>query len=227
MDQRGEVWRTFIILIPLLAAACIAASRIMDYRHHPFDVLFGSALGLVCAWAAYRQYFPPLSHVWMKGRAYPMREWGVALKRPDDFHGTGYSSGRGERSGETMQRHGAPEELPFHQTYSRRGQEEYQMYGMGASRGQMRPDLPSPGFEHVSASHSSPVDDTDYEVVRPKAQSGNPHLGMSRQEAGGNNVFRDQVHRNQSQRRPSNVQSEDGEDLGVGHRSLLVGPGRV
>ncbi|KIX07060.1 uncharacterized protein Z518_05037 [Rhinocladiella mackenziei CBS 650.93] len=82
LDQKGEVWRTFVVLIPTLAAACVAMSRIMDARHHPFDVLFGSALGILCAWGAYRQYFPPISHVWEKGRAYPMRAWGSPIKRP-------------------------------------------------------------------------------------------------------------------------------------------------
>ncbi len=82
LDQKGEVWRTVVVLIPTLAAACIAMSRIMDARHHAFDVLFGSALGVVCAWASYRQYFPPVSHVWQKGRAYPMRVWGAPVRRP-------------------------------------------------------------------------------------------------------------------------------------------------
>lgn len=82
LDQKGEVWRTFIVLVPTLAAACVAGSRIMDARHHPFDVLFGSALGILCAWASYRQYFPPVSHVWEKGRAYPMRQWGAPVRRP-------------------------------------------------------------------------------------------------------------------------------------------------
>ena len=76
------MWRTVIVLIPTLAAACVAMSRIMDARHHPFDVLFGSALGLLCAWGSYRQYFPPVSHTWEKGRAYPMRTWGTPVRRP-------------------------------------------------------------------------------------------------------------------------------------------------
>ena len=82
LDQRGEVWRTFIVLVPTLAAACIAGSRIMDARHHPFDVIFGSILGVLVAWASYRQYFPPVSHTWEKGRAYPMRTWGTPVRRP-------------------------------------------------------------------------------------------------------------------------------------------------
>jgi hypothetical protein len=42
--------------------------------HHPFDVLFGSALGLLFAWMAYRQYFPPLALA-EGGRPYSIAEF--------------------------------------------------------------------------------------------------------------------------------------------------------
>jgi diacylglycerol diphosphate phosphatase/phosphatidate phosphatase len=42
----------------------------MDARHHPFDVLSGSTIGIVIGWIAYRQYFPSLSDFHAKGRAY-------------------------------------------------------------------------------------------------------------------------------------------------------------
>ena len=61
-----------MILIPSLGAALVAGSRIMDARHHPFDVLSGSLLGILVAWASYRQYFPPLNDFKAKGRAYPI-----------------------------------------------------------------------------------------------------------------------------------------------------------
>lgn len=54
----------------------------MDARHHPFDVIFGSLLGTLCAWTAYRQYFPSLSEPWRKGRAYPIRTWGTLSQAP-------------------------------------------------------------------------------------------------------------------------------------------------
>lgn len=63
----------------------------MDARHHPFDVLSGSALGILVAWAAYRQYFPPLTKPWHKGRAYPMRTWGAEPQRPYDGMSRGQS----------------------------------------------------------------------------------------------------------------------------------------
>ena len=54
----------------------------MDARHHPFDVISGSLLGIVVAWCAYRQYFPPISEPWHKGRAHPIRAWGTEPKIP-------------------------------------------------------------------------------------------------------------------------------------------------
>jgi diacylglycerol diphosphate phosphatase/phosphatidate phosphatase len=54
----------------------------MDARHHPFDVITGSMLGAAVAFGAYRQYFPPVSETWHKGRAYPVRTWGKPLKQP-------------------------------------------------------------------------------------------------------------------------------------------------
>ncbi|KAL8828857.1 MAG: hypothetical protein Q9191_002352 [Dirinaria sp. TL-2023a] len=82
LDNKGEVWKTFIVMVPTLGAALIAVSRIMDARHHPFDVISGSLLGILVAWGAYRQYFPPITEPWHKGRAYPIRSWATGPKRP-------------------------------------------------------------------------------------------------------------------------------------------------
>ena len=68
-------------MVPSLGASLIAVSRIMDARHHPFDVISGSFLGILVAWAAYRQYFPPITEPWHKGRAYPIRSWGTEPKK--------------------------------------------------------------------------------------------------------------------------------------------------
>jgi hypothetical protein len=74
LDTRGQVWKTVLSLTPLVAAGIIAISRLMDNRHHPFDVIFGSVLGLLFAWMAYRQYFPALS-VAEGGRPYSIAEF--------------------------------------------------------------------------------------------------------------------------------------------------------
>ncbi|KAJ4374144.1 hypothetical protein N0V83_002885 [Neocucurbitaria cava] len=82
LDAKGEVWRTFIVMVPALGAALITGTRIMDARHHPFDVISGALLGILVAWGSYRQYFPPVSETWRKGRAYPIRAWGKASRVP-------------------------------------------------------------------------------------------------------------------------------------------------
>lgn len=82
LDNRGEVWKALVVMVPLLAGTLIAVSRIMDARHHPFDVITGSLLGVACAWISYRQYFPPISQAWKKGRAYPIRTWASEPRGP-------------------------------------------------------------------------------------------------------------------------------------------------
>ncbi|KAG9642655.1 hypothetical protein KCU64_g12074, partial [Aureobasidium melanogenum] len=89
-DSRGEVWKIFVVIIPSLGATLIAASRIMDARHHPFDVIVGSLLGIACAWLSYRQYFPPVTETWRKGRAYPIRTWGQETAPPPAAMSTAY-----------------------------------------------------------------------------------------------------------------------------------------
>jgi diacylglycerol diphosphate phosphatase / phosphatidate phosphatase len=51
---------TLLCLLPLLGAGMVAVSRLEDYRHGTEDVIVGSALGFLCAWAAYRRFFPTL-----------------------------------------------------------------------------------------------------------------------------------------------------------------------
>ena len=82
LDNRGEVWKTIIVLVPILAAAMVAVSRIMDARHHPFDVLSSSLLGIFVAWVSYRQYFPSIQNTHNKGYAYPIRSWGTESPPP-------------------------------------------------------------------------------------------------------------------------------------------------
>jgi hypothetical protein len=81
-DQRSDFWRSFIVLLRVLAAGCVAVTRIVDARHHGFDVIFGSAFGILCAWVSHRQYFPPVSHTWKEGAAHPMKAWGKPACRP-------------------------------------------------------------------------------------------------------------------------------------------------
>ncbi|CAO3665063.1 unnamed protein product [Umbelopsis ramanniana] len=59
-DHKGHVWKSLLVMIPIMGAILVAISRIMDYRHHPWDVIFGSLLGFAAAYFSYHQYYPPL-----------------------------------------------------------------------------------------------------------------------------------------------------------------------
>lgn len=205
LDHRGETWRTFVVIIPTLAAACIAGSRIIDARHHPFDVMFGSALGLLCGWSAYRQYFPPVSHTWEKGRAYPMRTWGVPLRRADGIVGTdgqiyGYGARKVDRTANVMM-----DETP--------GDEEDRRHlvGMEPIRGTpMYASQQPPPFTSLQQRNAGPGsrgsdEDTDYEHVRVKGgnvstfQRGSSSRSND-ENPNGDNAFRQQVERNLTMR---------------------------
>jgi hypothetical protein len=51
-----------LFAFPLIGAILVAISRTEDYRHHWHDVTIGALLGTLCAFFAYRQYYPGLSH---------------------------------------------------------------------------------------------------------------------------------------------------------------------
>ncbi|KAI7905909.1 phosphatidic acid phosphatase type 2/haloperoxidase [Cokeromyces recurvatus] len=61
-DERGHTYKGFLFAFPIIGALLVAISRTEDYRHHWQDVTIGSLLGIVCAYFAYRQYYPSLSH---------------------------------------------------------------------------------------------------------------------------------------------------------------------
>lgn len=45
-------------------------------------------LGILVSWASYRQYFPPVTETWRKGRAYPIRAWGRGPAPPPNNNPT-------------------------------------------------------------------------------------------------------------------------------------------
>lgn len=60
-DERGHIYKSVVVLAPMILAALIAASRVADYRHHWQDVSVGSIIGIIFAVFAYRQYYPSLA----------------------------------------------------------------------------------------------------------------------------------------------------------------------
>ncbi|PYH46173.1 phosphatase PAP2 family protein [Aspergillus saccharolyticus JOP 1030-1] len=64
------VYLLVIVFVPLAVAFFIAASRWFDYRHHGFDIIFGSVMGIVFAWIGFRLYHLPV----MRGAGW---SWGA------------------------------------------------------------------------------------------------------------------------------------------------------
>jgi len=167
LDNRGEVWKTVLVVTPLVAASLVAGSRIMDARHHPFDVLFGSTMGLLFAWASYRQYFPPLSDTRRHGRAYPVRTWGTQKGEPDrlkyeqtDSFGVALQDEESAICSQTaLSGSGA---APAHQRYQRGappvGQDRIEMNAMGLTPQSYQP-YPSQSYRTDSFGSASSEDE--------------------------------------------------------------------
>lgn len=63
--RRGEgaappLYLHFVLFVPIGVAIFICASRWFDYRHHGFDILSGSLIGILSAWYAFNMYQMPL-----------------------------------------------------------------------------------------------------------------------------------------------------------------------
>ncbi|KAE8138396.1 phosphatidic acid phosphatase type 2/haloperoxidase [Aspergillus pseudotamarii] len=74
-----------LAFVPMAVAFFISASRWFDFRHHGFDIIFGSVMGMVFAWGAFRLYHLPI----MRGGGWA---WGVRSRRHAFFKGVGLPS---------------------------------------------------------------------------------------------------------------------------------------
>lgn len=80
-----------LAFVPTATACFIAASRWFNYRHHGFDILFGSAMGILFAWVGFRMYHMPIQ----RGAGWA---WGARTKRRAFFRGLGFPSSLGTDS---------------------------------------------------------------------------------------------------------------------------------
>ena len=53
-------WTIILPLIPISAAAYISSTRYSDFRHHGFDIIFGSLMGILLSWISFRLYHLPI-----------------------------------------------------------------------------------------------------------------------------------------------------------------------
>ncbi|EIT79357.1 hypothetical protein AO1008_03032 [Aspergillus oryzae 100-8] len=74
-----------LAFVPMAVAFFISASRWFDFRHHAFDIIFGSVMGMVFAWGAFRLYHLPV----MRGGGWA---WGARSRRHAFFKGVGLPS---------------------------------------------------------------------------------------------------------------------------------------
>lgn len=109
------IYLVILAFVPWAVAFFISASRWFDHRHHAFDIIFGSAMGMVFAWVAFRLYHLPImrgagwawgprnrSHALYKGVGLPgqvgTENWAyapdVSMAVENDGRGTDLESGR-------------------------------------------------------------------------------------------------------------------------------------
>jgi hypothetical protein len=82
------VYLMLIVFVPTATACFIAASRWFDFRHHGFDILFGSAVGIFFAYIGFSMYHLPIQ----RGAGWA---WGARSRRRAFLRGVGFPSSLG------------------------------------------------------------------------------------------------------------------------------------
>ena len=85
---------TYLFILPLICISIptyVASTRFSDFRHHGFDIIFGSLMGVLISYISFRMYHLPMRRGagWSWGPRSVSRAWGIGM-------GTqGYIDGRG------------------------------------------------------------------------------------------------------------------------------------
>ncbi|PLB38761.1 PAP2 domain protein [Aspergillus candidus] len=79
------IYMVIVAFVPWAVAWFISASRWFDHRHHAFDIIFGSVMGMVFAWVAFRLYHIPI----MRGAGWA---WGPRNRSHALYKGVGLPS---------------------------------------------------------------------------------------------------------------------------------------
>lgn len=61
LRKESYVWQQVLAFLPNILATYIGLSRTQDYRHHFFDIILGSVIGISVATMIYFHYFPSLT----------------------------------------------------------------------------------------------------------------------------------------------------------------------
>lgn len=75
------VYTLALVLTPVLSAIYVCSTRFTDFRHFGFDLLFGSLIGITCAWFSFRWYHLPITRGagWAWGPRSYERAWGIGV----------------------------------------------------------------------------------------------------------------------------------------------------
>lgn len=85
---------TYLLILPLICIsipAYVASTRFSDFRHHGFDIIFGSLMGTVISYIGFRMYHLPIRRGagWSWGPRSVSKAWGIGVGPQ------GYTDGNG------------------------------------------------------------------------------------------------------------------------------------
>lgn len=82
--RQGAAPPTYLLILPLIPislATYVASTRFSDFRHHGFDVLFGSLMGTIFSYISFRMYHMPIRRGagWSWGPRSTSSAWGIGV----------------------------------------------------------------------------------------------------------------------------------------------------
>lgn len=102
------VYSLVLVFVPIGTAIYITSTRFTDFRHFGFDLLFGSLIGIICAWFSFRWYHLPISRGagWSWGPRSYSRSWGIGVGVGSYVGTEGWSHARTSPESTTRNGHG-------------------------------------------------------------------------------------------------------------------------
>ena len=84
MRNQAAAPPTYLLILPLVpisVAVYISSTRYFQFYHHGFDIIFGSLIGIMSAWFAFRWYQLPIREGagWAWGARSRERAWGIGI----------------------------------------------------------------------------------------------------------------------------------------------------
>ena len=88
---------TYLFILPLICIsipAYVASTRFSDFRHHGFDIIFGSLIGITISYISFRVYHLPIRRGagWSWGPRSVSRAWGIGVGTQGYIDGNGAST---------------------------------------------------------------------------------------------------------------------------------------